>query len=244
MTSRPERDLSVPGGEVEAIGEAVDGTEEQGPGADGVEGRLAEGSDADVWSEQPEAGQPTEGVADQLSQASETILTDVAALTAERDEYLAAFQRSQADFANSRKRVLRQQEELGARAVSDLVRKLLPVLDTLDLAIAHLGTTPQEGACEQEEAQDGAAAERPPAALDALHQARSQLLDILAKEGLERVDAVEVAFDPSVHEAVAHVVSEGAPPAEEGGPTVAEVMRPGYRWRGQTLRAAMVRVRG
>ena len=67
------------------------------------------------------------------------ILADVAGLTAERDEYLAALQRLQADFANYRKRVLRQQEEQSARAALDLVGKLLPVLDTLDLARAHLG---------------------------------------------------------------------------------------------------------
>jgi molecular chaperone GrpE len=246
MTSRGEHDLSAPGGEVDAIGEAVEGTEERGPGSDGAGSLLDEGSGQTREPEHPETSEEAGSASaevDQVAQASEAILTDVAALTAERDEYLAALQRSQADFANYRKRVLRQQEELGARAVSDLVRKLLPVLDTLDLALAHLATA-RDDRCTQDSAEAGAAPERQVAEVDALQQARSQLLDTLVKEGLERVDAVGVVFDPAIHEAVAHVDSEGAPPGDEHGPTVAEVMRPGYRWRGQTLRAAMVRVRG
>ena len=156
------------------------------------------------------------------------ILSDVVALTAERDEYLAALQRSQADFANYRKRVLRQQEEQAGRAAQELVRRLLPALDTLDLAVAHLDS--QEDTAASAEGQ-------------ALRQARAQLIDTLQKEGLDRIDAVDVAFDPSVHDAVAH-----APDEDEtvggGGSKIDEVMRAGYSWRGQTLRPAMVRVRG
>jgi molecular chaperone GrpE len=205
--------------------------------------------------------------------AGAPILTDVAALEAERDEYLTALQRLKADFDNYRKRVLRQQEEQAARGAAALVTKLLPVLDNLDLAWAHLGN-PTAGAGEvSEEAR-------------ALAQARSQLLDVLAKEGLERVDRAEVPFDPTVHDAVAHapaptptvaapgaapdpasaaagaeqagpppdtdVPARGVPPAHgeptgqdaSGGVEVDEVMRAGYRWRGQVLRPAMVRVRG
>ena len=67
------------------------------------------------------------------------ILTDMVALATERDEYRDALQRLQADFENYRKRVQRQQEEQAARAELALVGKLLDVLDTLDLAQAHLG---------------------------------------------------------------------------------------------------------
>jgi molecular chaperone GrpE len=66
------------------------------------------------------------------------------------------------------------------------------------------------------------------------------LTDILSKEGLERVDQAGVAFDPAVHDAVAHAEAE---PGQEGA-VVEEVLRAGYRWKGQDLRAAMVRVRG
>jgi molecular chaperone GrpE len=146
------------------------------------------------------------------------------ALLRERDEYLLALQRTQADFENYRKRIARQQEEQAARASQHLVDKLLPVLDALDLADTHLK--------DSLDVSEGA---------KALHASRAMLLDILSREGLERVDQPEIPFDPSVHDGVAHADGEGGP----GGETmVDEVMRSGYRWKGQVLRPAMVRVRG
>ncbi|HVC15219.1 MAG TPA: nucleotide exchange factor GrpE [Acidimicrobiales bacterium] len=190
------------------------------------------------------------------------ILTDVAALSAQRDEYLESLQRLKADFDNYRKRVARLQEEQSARAEAGLVAKLLPALDNLDLAWAHLG--PRDGGV------DGASEEA-----RAIWQARAQVLDVLGKEGLERVDEVGVGFDPTVHDAVAHTESPGDAATGEDAPTAAdagahahadadadadaagagdaagthdvsvdEVLRAGYRWRGQVLRPAMVRVRG
>jgi molecular chaperone GrpE len=176
-----------------------------------------------------------------------------AVVSAERDEYLDALRRLQAEFDNYRKRVARQQAEAGDRAAAGLVEKLLPVLDTLDLAAAHLGEEPGP---------DGTA----------LLQAAAQLNDVLAKEGLERIDPTGLPFDPTAHEAVGHEpapepepVPEGAPatgeggseaggtdgaPAgnepggDDGGAVVARVMRAGFRWRGAVVRPAMVTVRG
>ena len=148
----------------------------------------------------------------------------LAELMRQRDEYLLALQRTQADFENYRKRITRMQAEQSARASSELVAKLLPVLDTLDLAEAHLNESLQMS-------EDG----------KALRAARAMLMDILSKEGLMRVDQPNVPFDPSVHDAVAHSDGEGG---ENGETMVDDVMRSGYRWKGQVLRPAMVRVRG
>ena len=145
----------------------------------------------------------------------------LAALATERDEYLQALQRTQADFENYRKRITRQQQEQSARASADLVTKLLPALDTLDLAQAH---------------QTGESASTEDA--KALTASRAMLLDLLAKEGLERFDEAEVPFDPAVHDAVARAEGDG------GEVVIDEVLRAGYRWKGQVLRPAMVRVRG
>jgi molecular chaperone GrpE len=145
-------------------------------------------------------------------------------LERERDEYLDALRRLQADFENYRKRMERQFEELAARGVTALVARLLPVLDALDLAEDHLlAETPVDAAASAE--------------TKALVQARALLFDTLAKEGLERAGAAGEPFDPTVHDAVAH--AEG-----DDGPVVDEVLRGGYRWRGQVLRPAMVKVRG
>ena len=139
----------------------------------------------------------------------------------QRDEYLDALQRLQAEFENYRKRVVRSSEDAATRSTGQMVAKLLPVLDAFDLAQAHFVTTPGSEA-------------------DALDQARGLMLDTLEREGLERIDAVDVAFDPHVHDAVAHVEGEGA----NDGPRVVELLRAGYRWKGVVLRPAMVKVQG
>jgi molecular chaperone GrpE len=65
-----------------------------------------------------------------------------------------------------------------------------------------------------------------------------QLLDVLAKEGLERIETVGRPFDPAVHEAVLHE------PGDSDRPAVTQELRAGYVWRGKVLRAAMVKVSG
>ena len=73
---------------------------------------------------------------------------------------------------------------------------------------------------------------------DDLVPMRDQLLTALQREGLERLDPDGEAFDPNEHEAVAHEPGDG------GDSIVAEVLRAGYRWQGQLLRPAMVKVKG
>ena len=147
-------------------------------------------------------------------------------LARERDEYLRALQLTQADFENYRKQVARRQEEQAARAAAELVDKLLPVLDTLDLAEAHLN-----------ESLDVSADAK------ALRAARAMLMDILAKEGLERIDRRRRALRP-VGARRGRALRGRGRRQRNGETIVEEVLRAGYRWKGQVLRAAMVRVRG
>jgi len=150
----------------------------------------------------------------------------LAVAIAERDEYLDSLRRLQAEFNNYRTRVQKQQTEAAERGALTLVERLLPVLDTLDQAAAPLGD-PESGDAR------------------ALLAASSQLNDVLAKAGLERLDPAGEAFDPTAHEAVGHLPDEegdGTDAAE--GPVVGQVMRAGYRWKGNVVRPAMVLVRG
>ncbi|MDQ1394793.1 MAG: molecular chaperone GrpE [Acidimicrobiaceae bacterium] len=142
---------------------------------------------------------------------------DLASLAKQRDDYLDALRRLQADFENYKKRMVRQQTEHLERAAEQLVTKLLPVFDTADLAIAH-------GAGEG-------------GGFDAVQQIWSALFDALEKEGLERIDPMGLPFDPNEHDAVMHEPGDGEP-------EVIDVMRAGYRWKGRVLRPAMVKVRG
>ena len=136
-----------------------------------------------------------------------------------RDEYLDALRHLQADFENYRKRVQKQAAEQSDRATEGLVSKLLPVLDTVDLALAHASGEAEETA--------------------GLGQVATSLFEVLGKEGLVRIDALGQPFDPSEHDAVLHEAAE-----ESGTPEVVEVLRSGWRWRERVLRPAMVKVKG
>ena len=99
------------------------------------------------------------------------------------------------------------------------MRELLPVLDSFDGALGTAGLdTP-----EMEKVRDG------------VNGIYAQLVAVLEKAGLERIDADGRPFDPNEHEAV--MQDDG--PAE---PSVAQTMRAGYRLNGRVLRPSMVRV--
>jgi molecular chaperone GrpE len=106
------------------------------------------------------------------------------ALAIERDDYRDALIRLQADFENYKKRMIKQQTDHLERAAGTLVEKLLPVLDTADLALAH-------GSGED------------------VKQLAGTLSNVLEREGLERLDPLGTPFDPTLHDAVAHEPGEG-----------------------------------
>ena len=152
--------------------------------------------------------------------AVESDLSQLEQLEGERAELVDTLRRVQADFENYRKRVLREQTALVERATERLVEELLPVLDSFDGALGSHG------------AADSAEAEKVRAGVLGI---RSQLVSVLEKAGLERIEADGAAFDPNEHEAV--LQDSGS-----GEPHVAETMRTGYRLKGRVLRPAMVRV--
>jgi molecular chaperone GrpE len=139
----------------------------------------------------------------------------VAALEAERDEYLNDLKRVAADFENYRKRVSRDQAGLVARAHERLVKELLPVLDDLERALA--------AAEEHEEAK----------LEEGVRLVHRELKAALDREGLAEIETDGV-FDPHVHEALISQPSE----AEEG--SVLEVLQKGYKLGDRVLRPARV----
>ena len=219
-----ERPTPRPGDERQADLHLADhGTADSGT-AEAVASDAAPGDEpaTDAGPDPVEPGD-TQGVAsgdEPGEQAIRTDLADLERIAAERDEYLDALRRLQADFENYKKRMIKQQTEHLQRAAEDLVGKLLPVLDAIDLARAHgIG----------EEAGGG------------LEQVANALFDILQKEGLQRIDPLGQPFDPAEADAVVH---EAAEEGQTGEHRVTGVMRAGYRWKGRVLRPAMVKVSG
>jgi molecular chaperone GrpE len=135
---------------------------------------------------------------------------------AKRDEYLAGWQRTQADFDNYRKRAVREQQAFAARAAERLVAKLLPVLDDLERAI--------EAAEQHEDAK----------VVEGVEMTKSALAAALASEGVEEIPA-EGIFDPHVHEALLAQPAEGV----EAG-TILQVVQRGYKLGDAVLRPARV----
>jgi molecular chaperone GrpE len=142
-------------------------------------------------------------------------LDELVRTAAERDEYLALAQRTQADFENYRKRVARESSLAQERGVAKLAKELLSALDNLDRAL------------------DAAAQDDP--LLDGVRLVRAELGSALARVGVESFSPAGEPFDPALHEAMAQQPAEGA----ESG-TVVEVYQPGYRLGASIIRPARV----
>lgn len=161
-------------------------------------------------------GEP-EAQEEDLSTVDSRLSTD---LERERDEYLALAQRTQADLENYRKRAAKEIAAAGQRAKSGLVGELLPVVDNLERALAS--------AHEGEEH-----------LLDGVKLVHSELVAVLARNGVEQFDPAGEKFDPTFHEAISTREDEEA---DTG--VVLDVVEKGYRLNGTVLRPARVVVSG
>ncbi len=194
-----------------------------GPGADEV--RRGAGAAAPARPDAAEAERPAApgAVEDQdggdVAQI-EGDLDELVAVAAQRDEYLALAQRTQADFENYRKRVARESALAQARGVAALAKELLPALDNLDRALEEASAAGGDDALLRGGAARALGA-RPPASR------------VSGSSPSHRVGEV---FDPAVHEAMA----TGPVTAGAASGTVVEVYQPGYRLGEGIIRPARV----
>jgi molecular chaperone GrpE len=168
-------------------------------------------------TERGEAHPSGEVAPDGEAETIEGELGELVKTSAQRDEYLALAQRTQADFENYRKRVARDAALAQDRGVAKLAKELLPALDNLDRAL--------------EAAQD----EDP--LLEGVRLVRSELAAALARAGIEAFAPLGEPFDPNHHEAMAQQPVQGA-----AAGTVAEVYQNGYRMGETIIRPARVLV--
>jgi molecular chaperone GrpE len=171
--------------------------------ADGAEGATPAGDAAPIEGDVAEI----EGDLDELVKTA-----------AERDEYLALAQRTQADFENYRKRVARESAAAQERGAAGLAKELLPALDNLDRAL-------EEASCADEPLLAG------------VRLVRSELSAALARFGIESFSPMGETFDPVLHEAMAALPQ---PPGGAASGTVVEVYQPGYRLGESIIRPARV----
>ncbi len=149
---------------------------------------------------------------------AETAAPDLAAVIAERDDYLDQLQRSRAEFANYRRRTEQERAQIRQIANQALLAQLLPVLDDLQRALAAVPPDQRDSPL----AQGVGLVER-------------KFWNVLERAGVTPLEAVGEPFDPSLHEAVELVPGTAAN-------TVVAVYQPGYRLGPNLLRPAMVKV--
>ncbi len=136
---------------------------------------------------------------------------------AEKQELFETLQRAQAEFENTRKRLLKEQADIREYAAMGTIDSLLPIVDDLARAIEADGL--------DDDVRKG------------LELIRDRIVDVFRKAGLQPIEA-EGYFDPNLHQAV----DRGTAESDEDDQKILEVYRQGYRFKERLLRPAMVKV--
>lgn len=197
-------------------GQADIGVEEQAKQKPEPEQELPPADMGDGFVEKPSSATAQDPPAPQVEAGKSA--EEFNKLRAERDNLLDRLARLQAEFDNARKRAARENAEFRDYAVADAVRLLLPVVDTLSLALKNADANPQEFK-------------------KGVELIQKQLQEALQKIGVQRVPAQGQPFDPRSHEAIEMVESD-----EVQDNHVIEELQPGYKIKERLLRPAMVRV--
>ncbi|MDF2976397.1 MAG: nucleotide exchange factor GrpE [Actinomycetospora sp.] len=196
----------------DAATDSADGAATRAPG--GLEGLQGEAQAASAAADASAAtGAATDVGPDAGAASAPGVDPELERVRAELAERTADLQRVSAEFTNYRRRTERERESTVAAAKAAVAGELLTVLDDVERAQRHGDLT------------------------GPFKVVADRLTETLQRAGLTPFGAEGDAFDPSVHEAVAHETSPDA-----AGPTVTTVMRRGYRFGDRVLRAAMVGV--
>jgi molecular chaperone GrpE len=148
--------------------------------------------------------------------ADEVPARELARLQQEVDRYKEMYLRKMADFENYRKRQEREMVEFRRLANSELLRELFPVLDNLERALDAPGS---EGS----------------GLRTGVELVLRQFKEILGRFGVVEIDPQGLAFDPTLHEALARHETASVPEN-----TVVQVLEKGYLLGERLLRPARV----
>ena len=164
-----------------------------------------------------EIDQSAEAKAMEADSAKEN--AEMAKLTSDLEQLRQSMLRSQADFANYRKRIEKERLEDSKRATARVIEGLIPVIDGFEHALAA------HREAEYENYRKG---------FELIYK---QLLDNITRLGVERIHPVGKPFDPHLHQAMDRTET-----TEHKDGTILQVFQPGYVFHGRVLRPAMVRV--
>jgi molecular chaperone GrpE len=164
--------------------------------------------------------QPGDGGGTEPAEITEAELEQLKDEARKAQEHWNQLLRTAADFDNYKKRAARERADASKYAIESLLQKLIPVLDSFEMAMAATQTA------------DGGS-------VDALQQGVSmvyqQLRKALSDAGLQEINAANEKFDPTVHEALSQIESKEVP---EGH--VVQQVRKGYKLHDRLIRPASV----
>src|SRR6185503_18308489 len=155
--------------------------------------------------------------AEQLSAEIDSLKRQCEAAEAKVSEYKDSWLRSQAEFQNYKKRLDRDNELMYVSMKGDIIKKVLPALDDLERAL-------------QNRPADNSWA-------NGIELIARKLQNILDSEGIKRIEAEGLEFDPNFHEAISHEPADGV----KSGFVIA-IVQNGYMLGERVIRPALVRV--
>jgi molecular chaperone GrpE len=171
---------------------------------------------------QPSAGAPTPAPGEQAPGNPDDI---IATLRAEAADFKDKLLRAHAEVENIRKRSEREKEETAKYAITRFARDIVNVGDNFQRAIDAVPA----GAAEQDAALKSF--------LDGVTMTERELLNVLERYGIKRVQPVNEPFNPHLHQAVMEIQRTDVPAG-----TVVQVFQAGFTIEDRVLRPAMVAV--
>jgi len=148
--------------------------------------------------------------------------TAVEAALRERDEFLDLLQRKQAEFENYRKRVDREKSELRVSVKSELIERILDVIDACEKGLETLHESEVKGLG---------------SFVEGYELLLKQLKTILDRYEVSEIQSVGSIFDPNLHEAVIREMTD-----DFGEGEIMEEYRKGYTMADRLLRPSQVKV--
>ena len=181
-------------------------------------GKLEDqGAKLDVEHELPAGSGDGDDPSTASGRADSPVSEELQKVKAERDSLLDRLARAQAEFENARRRSAKEQQDFRDYALSDAMKSLLPVVDSLERAVQ---------------------VKADPADLrNGVELIYKQLQAALAKLSVTPIEARGEAFDPRYHEAIEMVETNRVPDHQ-----VIEELQRGYKFKDRLLRPAMVKV--
>lgn len=167
---------------------------------------------------EPEAAANDQEMPGSESATPATIEEQLAAAQAEAEDYKDRWLRSQAEFANARKRMEKQRLDTYTNATVNVMDKLLPVVDDFERAMENLPPEISEHSW-----------------LEGIQLVQRKLLTLLENFNVAPIEALGEPFDPNLHEAITQ-----EPTDEYESGSVCRVLQTGYKIGDRVIRPSLV----